>query len=670
MKPLVAGALLLAALPAPGMSRIEKLGRVLALEDRRTPGDGELERYLRDADRGVRRRAALAAGRIADAALVPALVELMNDAEPEVRQMSAFAMGLIGDRRAAERLVASLKDADATVRARAAEALGRLGDPRFAADVARMVLDAVPKGVPLLTVRGDDPGSATDPWLELRLGLCALARLKDVRAAESALLLAGKPRFDWWAAVYVAARVESPALRPLLFASASSNDPLSRALAARGLSSVKDPKALDLLAALSGDPDESVAATAMRGLAASGDPRGVPPVSAALASKSLLLQWQALEALGTLPPDAALRGKVVAHVGDPQPWMRAAALRALAHLDRENLALVLSGLDPDPAWFVRAELASALGDSSGDEIGSGILTSMLKDEDVRVLPSVLEALRRAHGAGALDVLKGHLEHPDVAVRAAAADNLAALRAGGLSAALASAYRRSLADADVDARVSLLAALGVQKDEAARAALREAAGSDPSRALRVQAAAALLVLAENPPPSGAEAVERPALDYREAMRPYDPVPGLSLYTPRAVVETTLGRIEIHLNIVEAPLSCASFMRLARRGFYDGLGFDQVLPGALVQGGSPRGDGTGGPGYTLRDELGQKPFGRGAVGMALSGKDTGGSRFFIALSPSPDLDGRYTVIGWVASGMDVVDRLRPGDAIDRIEIWDGR
>src|SRR4029453_12720620 len=206
--------------------------------------------------------------------------------------------------------------------------------------------------------------------------------------------------------------------------------------------------------------------------------------------------------------------------------------------------------------------------------------------------------------------------------------------------------------------------------AARAALRETAGAAPSRALRVQAGTALLSLGENPPPPGPEAVEQPAFDYREAMRPYDPVPGLSLYTPRAVVETASGRFEIHLNIVEAPLACASFMRLARRGFYDGLSFEQVLPGVLVQGGSPAGDGPGGPRYTVRDELGQKPFGRGAVGMALSGKDTGGSRFFIALSPSPDLDGRSTVIGWVASGMDVVDSLRPGDAIDRIEIWDGR
>ena len=671
MRALVVGMLLLAAAPSvPSVPRIEKLGRILALEDRRATGDGELERYLRDQDRGVRRRAALAAGRIADAALVPTLSDLMNDGEPEVRQMSAFALGLIGDRRAGERLVVSLKDTDATVRARAVEALGRLGDARLAEDVARMVLAAVPKGATLVTVRGDDPGNPNDPWLELRLGLLALARLKNAGAAEGVLLVSGKPRFDWWASVYAAMRIESPTLRAVLLAGASSNDPLSRSLAARGLGALKDPSAIDVLATLSADQDENVAVNAIRALVTIGDARGVPPVAAALASSSPVVRWEALLALGALPPDAALRGKAIAHVGDPEPWMRAAALRALAHVDRENLALVLSGLDPDPVWSVRADLASALADSKGEEIGQGILASMLKDEDIRVLPSVLEALSKARGADAIDTLKRHLDHPDMAVRAAAADNLAALQAGGISDALAAAYHRSLEDSDIDARLSVVAALGGQKDEAARAALREAAHADPSRVVRVQAGAALQSLGENPGPAGPEAVDRPPLDYREAMLPYDPVPGLPMYTPRAVIETAAGRIEIHLNIVEAPLAAASFISLARRGFYDGLTFHRVVPGFVVQGGSPRGDSNGGPGYTLRCEVGQKPYGRGVVGMALSGKDTGGSQFFITLAPAPHLDGGYAVLGWVASGMDVVEKIRPGDVIEKIEIWDGR
>jgi cyclophilin family peptidyl-prolyl cis-trans isomerase len=130
------------------------------------------------------------------------------------------------------------------------------------------------------------------------------------------------------------------------------------------------------------------------------------------------------------------------------------------------------------------------------------------------------------------------------------------------------------------------------------------------------------------------------------------------------------IEIHLNIVEAPLTSAAFLDLARQGFYNGLTFHRVVPDFVVQGGDPRGDGSGGPGYTLRDEVGQRPYGPGAVGIALAGKDTGGSQFFITLSPQPHLDGSYTLLGWVAEGLDVAQRIRPGDTIERVEVWTGR
>jgi len=155
-----------------------------------------------------------------------------------------------------------------------------------------------------------------------------------------------------------------------------------------------------------------------------------------------------------------------------------------------------------------------------------------------------------------------------------------------------------------------------------------------------------------------------------MEAHDPRPGRPVFTPRAILYTSRGRIELHLDVIETPLTTASFVGLARRGFYDGLSFHRVVPGFVAQAGDPRGDGNGGPGYTLRCEIGQTPYGRGVVGMALSGKDTGGSQFFIALQPAPQLDGGYTAFGRVASGMDVADQLRPGDVIERVEIWDGR
>jgi len=666
MIPAVAAVLFVASFPP--QYRADKMERILALEDQRATGAGELDRYLRDGDKGVRRRAALAAGRIGDATSVPALVDLMNDGDAEIRHVAAFALGLVGDKVAVERLLASLKDNDATVRARSAEALGRIGDPRAAADVAQMVLGAIPKNAPMVTVRGDDPGNPADPWLELRLGLFALARLKDVKVAESVLMISGKPRFDWWAATWTATRLEAPGLKPVLVAASSSSDPLSRAYAARGLGALKDEADIPLLAALSKDPEEIVAVNGLRALGALGDVRGVPAVAAALSANSSTLQWEALQALAALPPDRALRSRVVAFVGDTKPWLRSAALRALARIDRDEFALVLSGLDPDPDPSVRAALATALGDAGG-EVAVGILFSMLKEDDPLVVPAVLTAMRKTRGSDSVETLKRYLDHRDFAVRATAAEELTEVRATGVTSSLVASYQRGLGDRDIDARAAIVAALSVQKDDAARVALRTIAQSDPSRVVRQRAAKALADLGEPAPAPGPERVERAPLDYREAMAPYDPIPGVALYTPRAFIYTSLGRIEIHLDVVDTPLTTRNFMNLARRGFFDGLTFHRVVPGFVAQGGDPRGDGNGGPGYTLRCELTERPYGRGAVGMALSGRDTGGSQFFITVAPTPHLDGEYTLFGRVASGMEVVDRIRPGDVIERIEIWDG-
>ena len=654
---------------APALPRIEKLARLLAMEDSRSPG-AELERLLRDPDRGVRRRASLAAGRLADPTLVPALVDLLNDQEVEVRRVAAFALGLVGERAAVDRLLAALADSDAGVRGRSAEALGRIGDPQAAGAIARLLVESLPKTVGRMTVRGDDPGNPTDSWGEQRLALFALARLKDVHAARQALLDGALPRFDWWAATWVAMRLESAELRPVLVAAAGSDDPRSRALAARGLGSLAEASAVDLLLPLVRDPDTTVALSALRALGAIGDPRGTAAAAAQLASPSDVVRHEALRALAILPPDPSLRQRLVGLVAERDPWIRAAALSALAHVDREDFALVLSGMDADPVWWVRSAVASALG-GLGGETSVGLLHAMLGDEDARVLPAVLEGLRRARGKDALDTLRRHLQHADLGVRVAAAEGLAALGATGTSSPLLAAWRRGLGDGagELEARLAAVTALAAQKDEEATAGLSEVARADPARAVRARAALALRGLGAPAPDPGAQAVLRPTLDYREAMAPYDPRAGVPLYTPRAFLHTRHGVVEIHLDLVEAPLTTASFVDLAREGFYDGLVFHRVEPGFIVQGGCPRGDGNGGPGYALRCEITRRPYGRGAVGMALSGKDTGGSQFFVTLSPQPHLDGGFTLFGQVVAGMDAVDRIRPGDVIERVEVWTG-
>jgi cyclophilin family peptidyl-prolyl cis-trans isomerase len=142
-----------------------------------------------------------------------------------------------------------------------------------------------------------------------------------------------------------------------------------------------------------------------------------------------------------------------------------------------------------------------------------------------------------------------------------------------------------------------------------------------------------------------------------------------FSPHAFIETDKGTIEIELAVTDAPITVDNFVTLARKGFFDGTGIHRVVADFVVQDGDPRGDGEGGPGYSLRDEINQRPYLRGTVGMALDWEDTGGSQFFITHSPQPHLDARYTVFGHVVNGMDVVDRIVPWDVIRSMRIWDG-
>ena len=135
---------------------------------------------------------------------------------------------------------------------------------------------------------------------------------------------------------------------------------------------------------------------------------------------------------------------------------------------------------------------------------------------------------------------------------------------------------------------------------------------------------------------------------------------------ARVFTSQGEIRIELSPEAAPLTVWNFASLAENHYFDGLVFHRVVPGFVIQTGDPRGDGWGGPGYEIPDEMSARPYTAGTVGMALSGPDTGGSQWFITLGPHPHLEGGYTVFGQVSYGMDAAARVGIGDTIERIVI----
>jgi peptidyl-prolyl cis-trans isomerase B (cyclophilin B) len=136
--------------------------------------------------------------------------------------------------------------------------------------------------------------------------------------------------------------------------------------------------------------------------------------------------------------------------------------------------------------------------------------------------------------------------------------------------------------------------------------------------------------------------------------------------KAVIETDKGNIELELFEKEAPNTVKNFEKLANSGFYNGLKFHRVIPDFMIQGGCPKGTGTGGPGYTIKCEINIKKHGTGALSMAHAGKDTGGSQFFITHSPQPHLDGKHTVFGKVEKGMEVVNKIKQGDVMRKVTV----
>ena len=676
--------------PPPPPTSVEKLAWILRLEDQRVLRDPppplpvvseepqadppalvpprprpDLFALLVEPEAWLRRRAALAVGRVGLTEGVGPLVECLADAELEVRQMAAFALGLIGDVSATEPLMLALADPSPKVQGRAAAALGRMGAAAAAPAIGEMVRSHVTAAFDV------DPEDLSYPQSgaveAFRLGLYALADLKAFEPLARAVLDEnGQPILWWWPVAYALQRMDNPRALAALTTLAGVTGSVGVSLAAQGLGAIGDPRGVKPLIELL-DPerrDSRVVVSAVRALGQIQNDGAVAALNRFVRKRGLdpTLRLAAVEALGQLGSQEATEVflELIAH---RWPEMRAAALQALARVGPESFMLALSGLGSDPDWRVRAAIAQALEHAEPDAAHYR-LALMLGDEDQRVVPSVLSALVVQRAPDAALVLRERLKASDDVVRKTAARLLSDLGLPETEAALAEAYHAGRSAPSYVARAAALDALSRHDGPVAIETLR-AALEDPDWAVRVLAAERLDTLE---PDMKHDQLIRPAPGRRavDYAAPHLVDPNVS---PHAYIETKHGVIEIELAVRDAPLTSDNFVKLARRGFFDGLIFHRVVPNYVVQAGDPRSDGEGGPGYTLRDELNQLPYLRGTVGMALDWQDTGGSQFFITHSPQPHLDARYTAFGRVVAGMEVVDQIRQGDQIRQVLIWDG-
>ena len=641
-----------ADLPVLQVPNLEERALLLLLVDRQSYDSFAVQQALKG-DASLREELAVALGRIPDRQGRTVLEGLLIDEDAAVRRAAAFALGELEDPEAQAALFVAVRDPDRETGVLAVEALGKL--KVRVVDVLEALLSL----------------SEEERWARLIPHLFRFKEETIVALAERGLTLPN-PALRTRAA-YALARDPFPKALPILRRLLADPDPRVRAWAARALGIVGEAQDLAALRPLLDDTDPGPLIHALRtGRALIAGGRATAPADWAPRLRTLLddprpgVRASAIEAAGVWAVPAPEIGEVlVERTARGESWERGLALLALAagkHPRAAELALA-AAISPDDVLKARAaEAAGALGLPAGREL----LERLMADASARVRAAALTAWLAADPkagdvAGIAGVARKALQDPDPAVRGTAfgwlSDHPVAPLAE-LAAALPGVYREASEEeglAGVRAVAARAAAEPLERG-AAVALLERAAQSGPY-VLRREAGESLGKL------------DRPV----PRLEPAGPSRGLEVYReivqrtrrPRTVeIRTQRGTVTVRLACPEAPLTCLNFLNLAGQGYFNGLTFHRVVPDFVAQGGDPRGDGTGGPGYSIRDEINRLRYGRGAVGMALAGPDTGGSQFFLTLSPQPHLDGGYTVFGQVVAGDEVMDQIRLGDRIETV------
>lgn len=619
--------------PVKNRFQDKTLQTIYTLQNQRD-GNG-LFPYLKNKNPAYREAAALAFASIQDAAAVEPLTALFDDPEERIRTAAAYALGQIKDK-AAEKILINLyeKEKSPAVKQYILEALGKCGTTEGLTFITNLQIE----NEQALLLTGQ-------VWGLYRFALQNIvskegtARVIELISQE----MPGKVRFI--GSNYLA-RARGIDLKPyhgeLLAAVDTEKETFTLMNLAVGLGRTNHADALKRLKALlKEDVDYRVKVNAVRGLRGFDykDIRG--PLFDLLSEKNVNISIAAAEFLLANGDKTDVAGYLEKALTLSQWRSRATLLTAaLRYADKDNNELkkkisasvidlykksqddsekanllgALAG-DGDSLSFVEAETFSHIGDAVGTG-GMGALTAMCRGvkDDTEKKALFIKVFEKGVGSGdsaVVTMAAGILREKEMNFKAHVKD----------TAFLKAALSNCKLPEDLEAHVEL------------RKTIDFFEGTET---------------AEDKPP-----VKNSAIDW-ELVETITP-------DQRVTVKTSKGDIVIRLMVGASPGSVSNFIKLMREDFYKKSVIHRVVPNFVIQDGCPRGDGWGSPPYTIGSEFGPLYYGEGSVGMASAGKDTEGSQWFITHSPTPHLDGRYTIFGKVVSGMQVVHRIEVGDRI---------
>lgn len=651
---------------AQNITEVEALAPLLMAEDRHTFDSDLLIGAVGNPDTLVRRQAALTIGRLGDPRGTRLLAPLLADSDSVVVANAFFAYGLLRDTTGVAAILERLRSPDSlstTAAREAATALARIGGPTAAQALSGVISGA--SDVPSARAQEMLPDALLDGW---RLGALTPVNAMSHYLTDTSTSLR-------WRTLYALGRIRAPIAGRAMLNGLRDQAPIIRAAAARAMTrrfadtaGIAASTARTALIHLLDDDHPDVRTVATMSLATFADSADADHVIPLLGDEDPNVRVAAVTALGDLGGAAAVRALDGIFDRHDALWaMRNAALPALARADTARFAVRAAAALQSTDARDRAAAVAAWG--AVHTTNDAVFVKAAADADPWVAATALGAWQRAHpDSGLTATARRALNASSDELRTAATDALRSAFTAADIDALVGAWHRAASDPTSDERLAIVNAL------------HTLSRSDPDLLAAMTTPARRDVLQRPDDPVVRENVARtwPALgaiwgdpwpvethrtldDYRNIVQTYL-LASSDVHVTIDVVNK--GSIDLQLLGHEAPLTVANFLRLVDAHYFDGNRWHRVVPAFVVQDGDRTGTGDGGPGWSIRDEINRERYLSPMAGMALSGPNTGGSQWFINLTPQPHLDGQYTIFGKVSGSYLTLSRITQGDVIRAI------